>query len=415
MASDTLAALDEARARGIKVILATGRIMSELRSAFPDVESHFDAIVAENGAVLFGPAGARVLVTPVDPLVSRSLRARGVAHRDGQALIACAAADELAALEVIREIGLDCRLVRNRSELMILPAGVTKGSGLLEALSELGLSPHNTIGVGDAENDHSLLEVCELFAAVANAVDAIRLHADVVLESRDGQGVAELLRGPILAGGAPIYPSRRQITLGYDESGSAVALPASQLNVAVCGGTGSGKSYLAGMMCEQLIRLGYSLVVAYPEGDHLGLGVLPNVLVLGERGRSLPEPKGVVRLMRYASVVVDLSDLDATSQVSWSVALPREVEAHRDQTGLPQWVVVDEAHLPMGRSGVALNMFNPGAKGYLLVTWRPEELAAHVVASLDAVIALCSPDPSAELIDLTAAIAKARGGGSPSS
>ena len=62
---------------------------------------------------------------------------------------------------------------------MILPAGVTKGSGLLEALGELGLSQHNTIGVGDAENDHSLLEVCEIGVAVANAVDAIRAHADV--------------------------------------------------------------------------------------------------------------------------------------------------------------------------------------------------------------------------------------------
>ena len=59
VAPDTLAALAEARARGIQVILVTGRIMSELRAVFPDVEELVDAVVAENGAVLASPAGAR--------------------------------------------------------------------------------------------------------------------------------------------------------------------------------------------------------------------------------------------------------------------------------------------------------------------------------------------------------------------
>ena len=129
--------------------------------------------------------------------MSAALTDRGVAHRTGQVLVACAAADEPAASEVIRDLGLDCQLVRNRGELMILPAGVTKGTGLLETLGELGLSHHNTIGVGDAENDHSLLDVCEIGAAVANAVEAIRAHADTVLALPDSQGVAGLLRGPL--------------------------------------------------------------------------------------------------------------------------------------------------------------------------------------------------------------------------
>jgi hydroxymethylpyrimidine pyrophosphatase-like HAD family hydrolase len=49
---DTLAALAEARARQIRVIVVTGRIMSELQAVFPDPWDHVDAIVAENGAVL---------------------------------------------------------------------------------------------------------------------------------------------------------------------------------------------------------------------------------------------------------------------------------------------------------------------------------------------------------------------------
>ena len=404
VASDTLTALAEARARGIRVILVTGRVVHELRAVFADVEHHVDALVAENGAVLVSSVGVRRLAAPIDRAVSSALSARGVVHRRGQVLIACSAADEPVALEVIRGLGLDCRLVPNRDQLMILPAGVTKGTGVLEALGDLGLSPHNTLGVGDAENDHSLMEVCEVGVAVANAIDSIRAHADVTLDLPDGQGVADLLRGPILAGRTHVHPRRWQITLGIDDRGEAVTLPASQLNVAVCGGTGTGKSYLTGLMGEQLVRDGYALVVIDPEGDHLGLGELHNVLVTGGQDR-LAGPAEVVHLLRNVTVVVDLSHLDRARQAKYLAGLPAEIEAQRAVTGLPQWVVVDEAHAPLGRAGASLGVFNPAAKGYLLVTWRPEDLANQVPAALDAVIALSSPQPSNHLIDLTAAVA----------
>ena len=351
VAPDTLTALAEARTRGIRVILVTGRIVNELRAVFAHVEDHVDALVAENGAVLVTSVGVRRLAAPIDRAVSSGLSARGVVHRSGQVLIACDGADEPAALEVIRGLGLDCRLVRNRGELMILPAGVTKGSGLLAALGELGLSQHNTLGVGDAENDHSLLEVCEIGVAVANAVDGLRAHADVTLDLPDGQGVADLLRGPLLAGRTHLHPRRWQIALGIDERGEAVTLPASQLNVAVCGGTGVGKSYLTGLMCEQLVRLGYAVVVVDPEGDHIGLGELRDVLVTGGEDRRLAGPAEIVRLLRNVTVVVDLSHLDAAEQANYLAGLPAEIEAQRAVTGLPQWVVVDEAHAPFGRTG----------------------------------------------------------------
>jgi len=404
VAPDTLTAVAEARTRGIRVILVTGRIVNELRAVFTHVEDHVDALVAENGAVLVTSVGVRRLAAPIDRGVSLGLSARGVVHRSGQVLIACDAADELAALEVIRGLGLDCRLVRNRGELMILPAGVTKGSGLLEALGDLGLSQHNTLGVGDAENDHSLLEVCEIGVAVANAIDAVRAHADLTLALPDGQGVADLLRGPLLAGRTHLHPRRWQITLGIDDRGEAVTLPASQLNVAVCGGTGVGKSYLTGLMCEQLVRLGYTVFVFDPEGDHIGLGELRDVLVTGA-DRRLASPAEIVRLLPNVSVVVDLSHLHAAEQANYLAGLPAEIAAQRAVTGLPQWVVVDEAHAPFGRVGAALGVFNPAAKGYLLVTWRPEELSGEVPAALDAVIALSSPQPSNHLVDLTAAVA----------
>jgi Helicase HerA, central domain len=112
----------------------------------------------------------------------------------------------------------------------------------------------------------------------------------VTLALPDGQGVAEVLRGPLLAGRAHLHPRRWQLTLGVDERDEPVTLLASQLNVAVCGGSGDGKSYLAGLICEQLVRLGYSLIVSDPEGDHVGLGELRDVLVTGATSAASPTP-----------------------------------------------------------------------------------------------------------------------------
>jgi hypothetical protein len=68
-------------------------------------------------------------------------------------------------------------------------------------------------------------------------------------------------------------------------------------------------------------------------------------------------------------------------------------------------VVMDEAHGPVGRTGTARSMFNPAAKGYLLITWKPGELSADALASLDAVLALGSHSLDSEFVDLTAAVA----------
>jgi len=66
--------------------------------------------------------------------------------------------------EVIGELGTNCQFIRNRAALMVLPAGVTKGSGLGALLEKMNFSPHNTVAVGDAENDLSLLALAEIGA-----------------------------------------------------------------------------------------------------------------------------------------------------------------------------------------------------------------------------------------------------------
>ncbi|MBI3967487.1 MAG: HAD family phosphatase, partial [Chloroflexi bacterium] len=63
---DVRAAIAEARAKGIFVVLITGRILSDLQRVAGDLR-FVDAIVAENGAVLSFPARERSLLLGQPP------------------------------------------------------------------------------------------------------------------------------------------------------------------------------------------------------------------------------------------------------------------------------------------------------------------------------------------------------------
>ena len=345
-----LAAISRMRQEGRHVVIVTGRILSELREVFPSVDAAVDLIVAENGAVIARAGVDRALVAPVPRQLDAALSANGVTFRRGQVLLACSGDHESIVLGQVRRLGLECQLVRNRGELMILPPGTSKGVGLFEGLGDLGVSRHNTIAVGDAENDHSLLDVAEVGVAVANAVDALKDHADLVLTLPDGQGISELLNGPVLAGRARVHSTRWRLHLGM-AGGEEVTIPASQLNKLVTGPTMRGKSYLAGLVAEQLIRLGYSVLVIDPEGDHVDLGRLRGVFLVGGGG-ALPSPEDLVRLVhhRFGSVVIDLS-----------------------------------------------------TAGYCFVTHRPDDLRVEALLAVDVLLALPRPVEHSGLIDLIAA------------
>ena len=77
---------------------------------------------------------------------------------------------------------------------MVLPSGVNKGTGLKAALEELGVSSHDVVGFGDAENDHAFLATCGCAVAVANALPALKERADIVTRATHGAGVAEVLQ-----------------------------------------------------------------------------------------------------------------------------------------------------------------------------------------------------------------------------
>ena len=197
----TLQALDRLRASGRHLLLVTGRRMGELIETFPRTDI-FEIVVAENGALLYIPSDGRetVLGEPAPLEFARALREQGVPVTEGRVIVATWDPYKQVVLDTIRDLGLELQIIFNKGAVMVLPAGVNKATGLVAALRHLRISPHNTIGVGDAENDHAFLALCGCSVAVANAIPSLKERADLVTAGDHGRGVSELI-DQILASG----------------------------------------------------------------------------------------------------------------------------------------------------------------------------------------------------------------------
>ena len=196
----TFEALERLRASGRKLILVTGRELHDLLSVFP--ENHiFESIVAENGALLYSPASGKIMVLagPPPPEFVEALRQRNVEPLSvGHSIVATMRTHDLTVLDIIDKLGLDLQMIYNKESIMVLPFGVDKGTGLLAALSDLGLSRRETVGVGDGENDLALLDACEVGVAVGNAIPALKERADFTMSEPEGKGVEQLIERLLL-------------------------------------------------------------------------------------------------------------------------------------------------------------------------------------------------------------------------
>jgi HAD superfamily hydrolase (TIGR01484 family) len=208
----TLEALRRFKATGKRLILITGRELAGLRAVFDPMDD-FDAVVVENGAVMYLPATQeeRSLAPPPPERFITSLRAKGVKPLSvGRSIVATWTANESAVLETIRELGLDWQLTFNKGAVMCLPPGIDKASGLQAALEQLELSAHNVVGIGDAENDQAFLAVCGCSVAVANALESVHENTDMRTSAARGAGVAELIDRWLEGPGATFANIRRR-------------------------------------------------------------------------------------------------------------------------------------------------------------------------------------------------------------
>lgn len=389
---ETWHALRAAKAAGITLVLNTGRILATFAPDGPFAEL-FDAIVAEDGAVVYFPRSDMVLLPfghLPGALLSR-IEALQLPIERGMALIATHVPHDRPILELLRQIGGGATVEYNRGAVMVLPVGATKGSGLDVALRELGRSLRNTIVVGDAENDRSMFAVAECAAAVANATPDLLQAADVILSEPEGAGVRQLI-DDLCAGRQPPRRVRldRQLQLGQHLDGSVCTIDPWLLvdgAAGIAGDSHSGKSWLSGLLAEALIAQGYQVLIIDPEGDYRAMASLPHTMLVGASDTHLRRVGDVTTICEFAqcNLVVDLSELPTGERAGYCERLLRELHELRMRRGRPHWILIDEIQQlcpPGGGSLGALVQLMLHEGGIAIVSHRPSQVDPRLLRAV---------------------------------
>lgn len=115
-------------------------------------------------------------------------------------------ADRLPALRarLNRMLGARVTLVQAVAHsLEVLPPGASKGSGLKVVLDHLGIDPQNVMAIGDGENDLSMIEMAGVGVAMGNAYAGLKAAADYVTATNDEDGVALAVERYVLGPTSP--------------------------------------------------------------------------------------------------------------------------------------------------------------------------------------------------------------------
>jgi hypothetical protein len=388
---ETVAALERLRGSGRRLIMVTGRELDDLRQNFSRLDL-FERVVAENGALLYCPKEReeKSLADPPREDFVRLLEERGVGPLSvGHSIIATWEPHETTVLETIRDLGLELQVIFNKGAVMVLPSGVNKATGLKAALDEMRLSPHNAVGVGDAENDHTFFSLCECSVAVANALPSVKEQADWVTRGDHGAGVIELCEALLRADLREIEPrlQRHGILLGSRENGEEVRLQPYGVNILIAGPSGVGKSTLAGGFLDRLAERGYQFCIIDPEGDY---STFDGAVVLGDNRRA-PNVDEVFELLNQPSqnVVVNLLGIALDHRPPFFAGLQPRLQELRATRGRPHWTVVDEAHHLLHSSWDSAELTVPQAmRGTLMITVHPESVSPAALSVVDLVIAV---------------------------
>ncbi|MEK9141950.1 MAG: HAD hydrolase family protein, partial [Nitrospirota bacterium] len=384
-------ALEQCRASGYVLFLVTGRRYETV--SLGHLAELFTGIVWENGAVLSHAASGETYL-PFGQLDARLLKAieeAGIPFERGLAIAATWTPHDQALWRILSSLGSSTSLEYNKSAVMVLPPGATKGSGLERLLALCGLSPRNLAAFGDAENDLSMLTLAEVSVAVADAVPAVIETSDVLATAPGPQGVLEILKEYPLSGKFLDIPLKRErpILLGQTDSGTAIHIPAARLaglNLGVFGNSATGKSWMVGLLAEGLHHEDYQVLLIDPEGDFRGLRVLPRFVSISGDRATLPSPSAVVSLIEEGgvSLVLDLSQYPVTLRSRYVAELMRALRPVRERKFRPHWIVLDEAQEFLFEGAEVTSLLRPvlEAGGWAFVSYRPDRLGESVLASL---------------------------------
>lgn len=387
----TIEALTKVRDSGRKLVLVTGRHLPDLKNIFPGLEV-FHKVIVENGALIYAPPTLeeKLLCEAPNRQLMDLLTQRKVPFSAGRCILATWEPNHLPVLEAIKELGLDLQVIFNKGAVMVLPSGLNKAAGLATALNDLRMSAHNTVAVGDAENDHPFLALSAFGVAVANALPILKERADFVTRGSNGAGVRELIDQLLADDLASLDSgiSRRRLTVGTPlmDDKADLRINPGRNSILVVGASASGKSTAVSGIIEQLAEQKYQFCLVDPEGDYENLAGAISMGTSKER----PDPDVVMKTLEtpVQNAAVNLLAISVGDRPGFFDSLLPRLAELRSQTGRPHWIILDEAHhmLPASWSPAAAT-FPVEFEGMILITVHPDRVSPVALRSVDVVIA----------------------------
>jgi hydroxymethylpyrimidine pyrophosphatase-like HAD family hydrolase len=385
---ETINALMAYKATHRKLVMVTGRELPDIQQVFPAYKI-FDYIIAENGALIHNVENGSEELIGEGPGLEfiEKLHQRGVYPLAvGKVIVATREPNEKKVLEVIKESGIERQVIFNKGAVMILPPGVNKATGLNCLLKNLHFSAHNTISIGDAENDGALLQVAEYSVAVGNALQGLKEIADYTTTSSEGEGVSELIGHILDHEQLPtgLNHKRHCIQLGTKENGEAFNISPWRSGILLSGVSGAGKTTFTVSITESLIHKNYQFVLIDPEGDYSDL---PGAVVIGKDG-TLPAFSEISDLMKDPSynIVISFLSVPLADRPVFFVKLLTVLLQLRREFGHPHWILFDEAHhlLPSQMDMDSIPAFN----NFILISTSPHALNREIVKQVGMMIVL---------------------------
>lgn len=159
----------------------------------------------------------------------------------------------------------------------------------------------------------------------------------------------------------------------------------------VIGASGSGKSYVVSVICEELCKNGVPFAIVDTEGEHAGLKEKFDAVWIGEeagcdaRWSELDLQAMAAEAPDIAPLILDLSDADEPKQKVGSFVTSLYAEVERRRT--PYLLIVEEADRFVPQNGERVEILNEVARrgrkrglGLMVCTQRPSLVDKNVLS-----------------------------------
>lgn len=198
---EALTAARESEARGIPLILSSGRVLAEL-NMLSKVIGTSGPIIAENGGVIWNPRTLSKYLQG-DPKKAKRAYQALLSHRsriesfkpvlrETDIVVRGKRVAELQAILKTEELGI--HIIDANIATHITDISVDKGRGLKVAAEMLNINTSEVVAIGDSLNDIALFQAAGAGYAVGNADPCLKALATQVTDRSFGAGCADAIR-----------------------------------------------------------------------------------------------------------------------------------------------------------------------------------------------------------------------------